>query len=516
LPLDPLRLEDFVLSEILAQLRSRYQSPHLETRRNIKRVFADDIEALRQTALRNAGEGSEEFERELGPYLENWRQSLQRYVPGLLRVAREKRDLAIVLFVDNVDQLAPAYQAQVFLLAQRLTRVIESITLISMREESYYAASVQKTFTAYSNRKFHIASPRFRVLIGSRIRYALDVLQRTEDEMRVILPSGIQFDRDAIADFLTIVQTSIFERNKNIARFIEAICFGNMRLALQMFTTFLASGATDVDKMLHIFRRDGAYYVAYHEFVKSIMLGDRMYYREEQSPIMNLFDCGSQRNSSHFTALRILGVLGARRGETTIEGQGYVPIGQLVTVFEETFDNLEDCLRALNRLVVRQLIEVNTRSIESIDGASHVRLTSSGWYYQRYLVRSFSYLDLVLQDTPIDDGDVEQALRKAVFEVGNLSDRDDQKLERMDVRFSRVERFLTYLSGQEQSERTAFNLDGLSGPLAGHQMQPIMEEFDSQSKWIRRRLQENRETFADEAFTLDDELDGADENGPMS
>src|SRR5205814_6995763 len=132
------------------------------------------------------------------------------------------------------------------------------------------------------------------------------VLQRTEDEMQVSLPSGIELERAAIADFLTIVQTSIFEHNRNIARFIESICFGNMRLALQMFTTFLASGATDVDKMLSIYRREGSYYVAYHEFVKSIILGDRQYYREEQSPIRNLFDCGSQRNSSHFTAIRII------------------------------------------------------------------------------------------------------------------------------------------------------------------------------------------------------------------
>src|SRR5205814_2578577 len=132
------------------------------------------------------------------------------------------------------------------------------------------------------------------------------VLQRTEDEMQVSLPSGIELERAAIADFLTIVQTSIFEHNRNIARFIESICFGNMRLALQMFTTFLASGVTDVGKMLHIYRREGKYVIAYHEFVKSIMLGDRKYYKENASPILNVFDCGIEKNSGHFTALRLL------------------------------------------------------------------------------------------------------------------------------------------------------------------------------------------------------------------
>ena len=48
-----------------------------------------------------------------------------------------------------------------------------------------------------------------------------------------------------------------------------------MRSALEYFIAFLTSGATDVDKMLNIYRRDGKYHVGFHEFVKSIMLAAR-------------------------------------------------------------------------------------------------------------------------------------------------------------------------------------------------------------------------------------------------
>src|SRR5262249_13060251 len=152
-------------------------------------------------------------------------------------------------------------------------------------------ASIQKTFTAYTNRKFHIASPRFLILINNRINYALTVLSKP-DQLELVVSNQIAINRADIADYLKIIASSIFQQNRNIVRFIEAVCFGNMRLALDMFTTFLASGATDVDKMLRIYRRTGSYYVAFHEFVKSIMLGDRRYYKESRSPIMNLFDCG--------------------------------------------------------------------------------------------------------------------------------------------------------------------------------------------------------------------------------
>jgi hypothetical protein len=313
-----------------------------------------------------------------------------------------------------------------------------------------------------------------------------------------IVPEGIPFDAESIASFLRIVEYSIFERNKNIARFIESLCFGNMRMALEMFTTFLVSGATDVDKMLAIYRRDGAYFVAFHEFVKSIMLGDRKYYKEAASPVMNLFDCSADRNSSHFTSLRILRFLLSRRGETSKEGQGYYEISRLVAVLEDIFDNREDTIRTLNRLVSRQLVEVNTRSPETIEGASHVRVTSSGWYYSRFLAGLFSYLDLVLQDTPLNDAGVEGVLRDSVFRVDNLADREEEKLERMQVRFDRVARFLAYLDAEERKEHEGRDLPKLGGVVGQRIVPEMIHSFEKERAWIEGRLQKNRERVAED------------------
>ena len=63
-----------------------------------------------------------------------------------------------------------------------------------------------------------------------------------------------------------------------------------MREALKMFTIFMTSGVTDVGKMLAIYRASDSYFVSFHEFVKSIMLEERRYYKDAASPIMNVFD----------------------------------------------------------------------------------------------------------------------------------------------------------------------------------------------------------------------------------
>ena len=496
-PTDLSEMEAFVWRTVIEQLRTRYKSPHLETRRNIKKAFATNIRAIEHTGLRGLRAGTDEFEIALSPFLAKWQDNLPDYVPKLLSVGRDERDVEVVIFVDNVDQLSPAYQAQIFLLSQRITRSIGCITIVTLREESYYAANTQRTLTAYTNRKFHIASPRFRRLIGSRIEFALQSLE-DEETRSFITPEGIDFDATSIATFLKIVEFSIFEQNRNIARFVESLCFGNMRMALEMFTTFLVSGATDVDKMLAIYSRDGAYFVAFHEFVRSIMLGDRKYYRESESPVMNLYDCGADRNSSHFTALRILAFLLSRRGETSREGQGYCEVGGVVALFEDVFANGEDAIRTLNRLLYRQLIEANTRSTDSIAGASHVRVTSAGWYHSKFLAGLFAYLDLVLQDTPIDDSGVEKALRDSVSKVDNLADREAEKVDRMSARFERVSRFLEYLQEQEELEYKDRDLVGLAGVVGTRFVPTLRSEFEKERNWIERRLRENRERLRDD------------------
>jgi hypothetical protein len=171
------------------------------------------------------------------------------------------------------------------------------------------------------------------------------------------------------------------------------------------------------------------------------MLGDRAYYKEEQSPILNLFNCSSEKNSSHFTSARILSVLLINRSESSSEGRGYIELSRVIGFMGEVFDNVRDLTYTFDRLLKRQLIEVNTRSTETVAGASHVRVTSAGWYYLRHLSRNFAYLDLVLQDTPISDDNLVRSLRQSVYDVNTLSDREQEKIPRMQVRFNRAKNF---------------------------------------------------------------------------
>jgi hypothetical protein len=507
------KLEDFVWESILSQMRRRYQSPHLEIRRNIKRVFKPEIEALKQTELYGLKEETPQYESILTKHLTKWQENISQYVPRLLSLAKPKQNVKVVLFFDNVDQLSPTFQAAIFLLAQNVTGKIGSITIVALREESYYTASVQKVFTAYVNRKFHIASPPFRKMIAQRIKFTLDVFDTNSEEgkyFETFFNTSLfyQEDKAKISDFLKIVEYSMFEKNKTIGRFIDHICFGNMRMGLQMFSTFLVSGATDIDKMLRIFRKDGNYLVAFHEFLRSIMLGDRFYYKETDSEILNLFECGSERNSSHFTSIRLLNILKKLKGNYDIHGRGYVEINKLLTIFDNKFNNTQDVIVSMNRLLPKQLVEVNTRSTENIMNATHMRITSSGWYYITYLAGSFSYLDLVLQDTPINSEDVVKRLVTSVINVNNLGGRDDEKVQRMEERVSRGKIFLEYLVSEEDQEKERFGLANNAGEDFPLLMSDLISKYDAQTEYIRSRVKINAEAYLEEKFQNQERFEG--------
>lgn len=498
-------LENFVWHSLLNQLRSKYETPHLETRQNIKRIFKVEIEALTETSLYNLKENTKEYDTILNEFLAKWQANISEYVPRLLAISKPKRDLNVVLFFDNVDQLSQEFQAQIFLLAQSITDKVKSITIIALREESYYAASVQKVFTAYINRKFHIASPPFRKMIGQRIKFVLKIMDNKNSlptqkfkEFRELA------DRNKISDFLKIVEFSIFEKNRNIARFIDHLCFGNMRVALQMFSTFLVSGATDVDKMLRIYRRDGNYFVPFHEFLRSIMLGERYYYKDSYSTILNVFECGQEKNSSHFTSLRILSILNIHRSESSKLGDGFYEINKILSIFEDIFNNKQDFLKSLLRLVARQLVETNTKIIDSISSSTHIRITSSGWYYLKFLINSFAYLDLVFQDTPINDLETVKGLFESMKKVNNLGDPEEDKISRMEERFSRVGIFLNYLQNEENDEIENYYMKGKTGIIFSSFVPSIIETFMEQKKWISRRVKENKEKYDEEYIIISD------------
>jgi hypothetical protein len=456
-PENPLELEAHLWREVAAKLVE--EEPRLLTRAVLEEIFSTKLVLLRELyrddqTVRDA---------KIASVLYDAANDVAEFSRASLKWLASGHRLPLVVF-DNVDQLPGEAQARIFGTAQSFALHLNCLCILVLREESYCTAQMQKQLTAYTIRPYHLSSPMFRKVVKVRLEFAANDAARGAGKSDLL-------------DFFRVLHQSVFERNYNIIRLVESISFGNMRLALGLFSNFLTSGATNLAKILAIFRSTGGYLVPFHEFIKSVMLGEFRYYKESRSFLMNVFHVTPARNSSHFTTLRVLRYLSGTY-DTSKSGEEFVGLDSLLNSVGGVFDNEDDCLKSILWMMQlnRQLVELDTRRTDSLAGAAEVRITACGRYYMEYLVKSFAYLDLVWQDTAIRSRTVSGALQKTFHQTD------------VEQRFARVDEFLDYLNEEETVELSSRGLVTESEGFYGPFIPGVRAQFEAEKQVVRRKM----------------------------
>ena len=111
---------------------------------------------------------------------------------------------------------------------------------------------------------------------------------------------------------------------------------------------------------------------------------------------------------------------------------------------------------------MRGLVESEPPRAHDLRATEALRISAAGAYYWHYLIRGFSYLDLVYVDCPIADRDLAQRL-------ADTSEDSD-----LTVRFERVRIFLGYLAAEEKREL------GIVGEFQSPFATPLLTEIRQQ------------------------------------
>lgn len=382
------------------------------------------------------------------------------------------------LVIDNVDQHSlenPKFHELIFLEANNLTKEFRTITIMTLREESFYRSAIEGAFDAYNLEKYLISPPDLRKILLSRIRYVSDKLKSPKGDLQILFKTYLDYEPEHknIELFLAIVYDTIFKSyERSVTSFISGTSGGDMRRALELFARFLTSGNTKIREMLDKYKRSGSYTIAEHQFVKSIALGSYRYYSLENSFMMNVFEI-DEFSRSHFLKLKILNYALERASIDSSLGRGFITINELLKHAYEVFIPREAIEQSLVDLAKYGLILLNTRSRVNLEKASHFRITESGNYYLRLLPYRFSYLDLIIADTPISDLDLVKKLRYL------LPSRD------MEIRFDRTEAFIKYLLKTEERESKSYFS---RSPLSKYKFaEKIQKSFEDERKYIHEK-----------------------------
>lgn len=461
----------YTYARLREELNTHYAELLPNSGEELRDLFAAQIDDARRTDLFRVPEDSDDWNLRVNQIVGALFREDGTTVRAMLTRLRARGRRA-VLVLDNTDQLGEEFQETVFLLAQRLSVELEAFTIVALREEKFFAAYRRGVFDAFGDRRFHIGSPDLGNVISRRLFYGLDKLR--DEESSAFVAALSTHEREQVEKLIRSFIQSTTKDNTNIVRMLSCISNGDMRHALAMFRAFVSSGNTDVDKILRVISDSGGYTVPFHEFAKSAILDLRRYYRGSLSYVVNLFQRSAARSASHLTACRILARLDSASGSASKHGEGFVDTSQLLTEFRQSFGVAEDFVQKAGELLRHDLLESEPPKAQDIEATDALRVCAAGAYYWRYLVRSFAYVDLVYVDTPI-------AEKELARELGRLS--PDTLLT---TRFSRVEKFLSYLRSVEDAELEA--TIARDGPFRASLVADIQAQIGAEVDSIRQRL----------------------------
>ena len=408
-------IESFITAELTEQLIEIHGIDIYE-RNFVRGVLHNDLTRFENGIWGDVKETAPEtYRKKEIEFIEEKQGNIDQYMKLCLNHIQKGRRKQIVIFLDNVDQRPYEFQESVFLIGQSMAEHWPVTVFISIRPETFYRSRLTGALQAYHQRAFTISPPRVDEVVTKRLRYGINLLKTG---IQLQFSANVTLKAQSLADYLEALVFS-FDRMQELNEFLDNMCGGNIRLALDFVRAFVGSGHVDTEKILVKYRQQGQYFVPLHEFQRAVIYGDHEYYSPKASAILNLFDISSADGREHFLAPILLAQLDRLSQKSPIEG--YVDVAELFSYLQGIGFNPQQIEWSLKRLAQRDLIALPIKSVEDQANSSKIyyRITSVGAYYIKNLMQQFTYIDAMVIDTPL----INPATLLPVATVSSINDR---------------------------------------------------------------------------------------------
>ncbi|TDX11346.1 AAA family ATPase [Flavobacterium sp. S87F.05.LMB.W.Kidney.N] len=420
------------------------------TREEVLDLFSDEFNVYKKQMLAELDETDNEYHKLVREFISKNLKNT-KLICEKISLKWKDKNKALVIFIDNMDQLPPELQDVCFLTASEISDKLSCLAIVSMREERYAEASSRGVLDAYQSPGFHLSSPVITEVIIKRINYILNKINFTIDIDSEFAIKDTKELKTLVA-FLNICKTQLIRKTSPLSYFLRYATHGDVRQALEFFKGFLTSGYTNINEMAP--HPDWVFQV--HQVVKPMMIPDRFFYDERHSRIPNLYQLRNDTNSSHFTGLRIMSYLHNKAGDNI--SNGFIDAKFLIHNFDVKYDSKEDCIAHLDLYLEKGLIEANNRLEKFSEDVNQIKITALGNYIFEYLAFNFAYIDLISFDTGIYDESLNNSFVKSAGKELKLY-YEREFMSRIKLRIKRVKEFIDYLSKIENQEFFDLGLD---------------------------------------------------------
>jgi len=397
------------------------------------RKEVDQFKSRKQVLLQRR---EEEYLLAEEQYLHELCADKYKHLVGYAQFLRKKR-YKLWIALDNIDQGTYSYQEFVYAFAHQLSTESGSVTLITLREDTFLEA-VEAGFlnVRSSDVVFRLNPPELRQVIAKRRRYIDYLLKHNK------VPRVLGLSKTFVGALNWHLKALFLGQDDRLRRHVSALSLGNVRDSLQLIEDYY----TSFHSRFHGFYQrslehqeedlpagDALDLAAEHaHFIQALMLRNGWSYDERESHIYNLFAAEAEEQSSHFVAPAILAYLS--RGKASPKNTAQLrQLYRDFSSFGYPRHHVEGMTKRLLRasLLFSPGIPVGMsrkQDVPDLTGDAKVGISAKGYYFLTQLAADAYYQVRAAEDTVWYDEEKALAFTRELrdsFSLQQANDPDD-------------------------------------------------------------------------------------------
>ena len=433
--------KEFVYKEILSCFDVDETFELSSWERTIKPAYKTQIDARTNGVWQPYLSDTATFERKVSELIELERNELFPYVERILSHVGKSHTVFVV--IDNVDQIIDVeIQSRIFLESQALAKRSNCSIIVSLRESTYLKYRNTPVFDAFQVDAFYIDPPNVLPAISRSFNYAKQFLCGKKASIRT--DSGILIEVTDLGGFLDSVSASLLSETSG--PMLEILSAGDVRRGLALVREFLKSAHAETDRVIPRYGasknqngnagpKDKRFDFPAHEVFKGCVLGQRKFYREEESLIINIFDSKIAAGAGQLLRLRILRFMSAQAEVKNLDGYPFDTI--IAELSRLGFDE------QMTKSVIGTLVD--SKALRNTEGGaltdhSKIVITRLGAYMLRVLSAYFTYVEFCCLDSAIYNDSIWNDLSDITAQIEATTG-----LTKVKNRIRRVRQFIEYI-----------------------------------------------------------------------
>ena len=407
-PVSADEIYDWLRRALIDACRASLQDVDFDEIEVLRKIYSVEINKFNKGVGKLYASQPAVFDIKLAEHIETLQKDRHTTAQAHIRYCCADRAKLCIIVLDNCDKKTRDEQLLMFEAAQWLQREFRALIILPLRDETYDNHRSQPPLdTALKDMVFRIEPPLFQNLLLSRVRLAMNSLNKNSTEkLHFSLPNGmtVEYPRSDQAYYLTSIVKSLFEHDRFVRRMIVGLSGRNMRDALEIFLEFCNSAHIGEDQIFKIRQSEGRHTLPLHQVATVLIRMNRRFYDSDYSYVKNLFSANrDDARPSFFCRYMILRWLREKFSTSGTHGlKGYFRktlIKHELMSYGLSPDMLD---REINYLLASKCVIAEHLRLDSVADEDLVRIGPAGFVHLD-LIGNVSYLAAVAEDTFFSD-----------------------------------------------------------------------------------------------------------------